>query len=849
MAWKKPVPIQKDGKTVYVPPSQANASVSSGSSGGGSSGSSKSSGGSSSSSSSSQNNQEPTSIAYGSKSKDATPRQIQEAKKTGQDYYIGGKRFSSKPSIAEVGTTSSGTKIYAKDNGNGKVSLYVYLEDYQKQEIQEIKPTTNKKTSNMEEIGTISAEQGISSLKDARVYKQNTGSGKVGYYVNIDDYENVKQNLPAPNIKKTPSMINAELRQQAEKVRMERINAPKQINAASPELAKAAKKENPSNLSRKLTEIWNIGFISLDNGKLNLVSTPSYEQIKERESKLTEKTPALVFGGFGFLNNAKPLFNFGKTGLTAAGRGLQAVGNVAKTHPFLTYTAVGVTLPFVDKGPFDFVTNMFGSKETKDIRKQPYFMETYSNIHENLEQNQKGFLQNILYNTNIWLGTGKEKAIAQESLKTAAKYGLSREETEKLAIQQNIFYNQRAALEAGETIFLAENLANMMGGKSLAKAFGKEALEGGKAVLRKNFFGQFYKKFSFKYVPAATIEALSSTSSQITATENQRRQPFFTGFSLDTINPLAPSKDLASQYVKALEIGVPFGVMLSPLEPALSTKYPKAKWPVRLAMYTSDLGESFGDLATSGISKFKKRVLKQTIEEPQIFIKGKKGIVKATDEILFGTTTKAPKVRVFTPGFNVGTPTQSTQSMMNQVNQNIMNNIPVFDMGITETPQPSIAINPNENIPINPNQDIPINTNLNINTDNNNQVINNILDNPVNTNVNVNTDIFNQAQNVPINVWNPDLPPLLPFALPIGSGFSSVRKGKRKVYINELAMGQQVLNNLLGGTAINMNTFMGKKSTKKGKSTVPNLMNFKNPVFQIIKPINKKKKTQKKKKK
>lgn len=173
-----------------------------------------------------------------------------------------------------------------------------------------------------------------------------------------------------------------------------------------------------------------------------------------------------------------------------------------------------------------------------------------------------------------------------------------------------------------------------------------------------------------------------------------------------------------------------------------------------------------------------------------------------TNTLSFGTTETKPKVKggqtnIFTDVLslsNTNTNTNTdTKKKGGQVN--LFTDVLSFTNTNTNT-NTNVPSNTKINTNINGKGFVPVNPFININI----PVQENIkspIDTFTNINVPVNTNI-----NTPINTFIPNkfVPPILPFDLGgLGGSGKGTKKGKKKVYVNELEASRKILKNMLGG--------------------------------------------------
>jgi len=249
-----------------------------------------------------------------------------------------------------------------------------------------------------------------------------------------------------------------------------------------------------------------------------------------------------------------------------------------------------------------------------------------------------------------------------------------------------------------------------------------------------------------------------------------------------------------------------------------SIKYPKVSKGLQIFSYLTDYNEFAGDKLRDLQEYGGKRVLGRSYPEPKLYANA----AKNADLFGFDTTTDLGKA-----GMKPRAPVNSNL-VMNVFNQAGSNNNIAFGnnvnqdvfMGLftnvnTETQanvktgvNTNVAINTAQrqktpvntniftNIPVNTKNNVPINTNIDLLTNTN---VNVNPNEPVDTQINtpVNTNIFSD---VPVTVLTPiaRLPTPLPLEFPGMGGFGGGQGRSGKKYVNEIAAGGALLNDLLG---------------------------------------------------
>lgn len=177
-----------------------------------------------------------------------------------------------------------------------------------------------------------------------------------------------------------------------------------------------------------------------------------------------------------------------------------------------------------------------------------------------------------------------------------------------------------------------------------------------------------------------------------------------------------------------------------------------------------------------------------------------------TNVLSFGTTETKPKVKggqvnLFTDVLSLSNTNTNTNTDTKRRGGQVNLFTDVLSFTNTNVPvntniNTNINTKSNTNINVKENGYVPVNpfTNINIPVQEN---IQSPIDTFTNINVPVNTNI-----NTPINTFIPNkfVPPILPFELGgLGGSGKGTKKGKKKVYVNELEASRKILKNMLGG--------------------------------------------------
>ena len=408
--------------------------------------------------------------------------------------------------------------------------------------------------------------------------------------------------------------------------------------------------------------------------------------------------------------------------------------------------------------------------------------------------NQKITMDRMIYELNPRLSRGRGEYEAELKKQFEAE-GLSPEQTNILV---DAAMTERAGMEAGDLVGKvgAATSGEIFGRFGATKAFKNVA---GKVVTKDKVNYETTKLMFKPLFKAGMVEQTAETLSEQLVRDDQK----------------VDAKELAIMSVVG---GASAGTLGNlPILLRGSAKGDVAK----AALYIADPYEITGDVGATAAQQFKKRVLKQDIEEPAIFSPNVK-----SDLAMFGTTidgsgrttTKDPYVDVTgrKSGRGKGSNMPTIPIVPVVQNNNIVETSPQVPTGAlipSIVQDNSIIQSSQETIkdPI-PNPDSNI---LNINP------VVNIIDVP-NTYYNYtetrsdvgvfnSTNIMNLKSNVPVMTPLLRVPPPLPLMVPSSGGGGRGSSNKRKKYLDEVVLGGNILKSFLGVNAQNKRVSQGKK--------------------------------------
>lgn len=198
------------------------------------------------------------------------------------------------------------------------------------------------------------------------------------------------------------------------------------------------------------------------------------------------------------------------------------------------------------------------------------------------------------------------------------------------------------------------------------------------------------------------------------------------------------------------------------------------EWAANISDYSEKPGDIIADIAETG----QRKILKQTIKEPQIFRTVPKGQVITFSAPVGGVSTST-KTRTTPTKTQITTPT--LESIIGG-NRRPISNIPNDIIIPTDTNKGK-----GQTTPISPNTNIPT------------SITNNPFTNTETSTVSSNVNVFAPI-NIPTVTPQLKIPPPLPLNLGFMGGYGGVRKGKVKRYANELRAAGNLFARFAGRT-------------------------------------------------